>query len=87
MLAKSIVKVPFISLVNLIANDLVVPELLQNEATAENIADRTLRFYDRPEEQERMKYQLEKIREKMGGPGASARAAKIIHDYLIGNPR
>ncbi|MFH0793472.1 MAG: lipid-A-disaccharide synthase [bacterium] len=82
MLAKSIVKVPFISLVNLIANDLVVPELLQNEATAQNIAERTLRFYDRPEEQERMTYQLAKIREKMGGPGASARAAKIIHDYL-----
>ncbi|MCD6384535.1 lipid-A-disaccharide synthase [Candidatus Sumerlaeota bacterium] len=82
LIAKSQVSIPYIGLVNIIAGNMLVPELIQNEATAHNIAEKTLQMLNDPETLSAIRYGMQKIKEKMGGPGASARAAKIILDFL-----
>jgi lipid-A-disaccharide synthase len=80
LIGKSLVKIPYIGLINIVAGDMVVPELLQEQCTPENIAEHVLRILGDPREVERVKYQLEKIKEKMGGAGASEKVATIVLD-------
>lgn len=84
MIGKNLVKIPYIGLINIVAGDLVVPELIQDQCTPQNIADHCLEIIDDPREIERIKYQLGKVKEKMGGPGTSMRAAQMILDIMNG---
>ncbi len=47
-----LVKTPFISLPNLLANKLLVPELLQNEATPEKLSAAVMNYFENPEQAE-----------------------------------
>lgn len=78
VIAKNLVSLPYIGLVNVVAGDMVVPELLQNEATPLNVANRVVKILSSPKEIETIKYELAKVKEKMGGPGASKRAAEQV---------
>lgn len=82
LIGKSVVKVPFIGLVNIIAGEMVVPELLQNEATPMNIAERTIEILDNDERRKAISFALNNVKEKLGGPGASKRAAEEIIEVL-----
>lgn len=82
LIAKSVVNVPYIGLVNVVGGDMVVPELLQNEATAQNISRKTIEILSDPKQIERIKYDLKKIKDKAGGAGASKRAASAIITFL-----
>ncbi|MCX7766642.1 MAG: lipid-A-disaccharide synthase, partial [Candidatus Sumerlaeia bacterium] len=82
LIAKSFINFPYIGLVNIIAGNMLVPELIQYEATAHNIAEKTIQLLNDPETLATIRYEMRKIKEKMGGPGASRRAANIILDYL-----
>lgn len=62
---------------NIIAQERIVPELLQHDATPENLAEHALRFLRDLEERARVKAALTKVRESLGAPGASARTAQI----------
>jgi lipid-A-disaccharide synthase len=53
-IARHIVKVPFIGLPNLLANEKIVPEFIQKEATPEKLALALLNFLDKPEEVEKL---------------------------------
>ena len=81
-IGKSFVNIPDIGLANIIAGDMIVPELLQGECTAQNVAERILSLFRNPDELENMKYQLQKVKDKIGGPGASQRAAEEILNVL-----
>jgi lipid-A-disaccharide synthase len=48
-LAKYLVKIPFIGLPNLLANEQLVPELVQNDVKPEIIAEHVLNYLDHPE--------------------------------------
>ncbi len=78
IIAKNLVSLPYIGLVNVVAGDMAVPELLQNEATPLNVANRVVKILSNPKEIETIRYELEKVKEKMGGPGASKRAAEQV---------
>jgi len=82
LIGKSLVKLPYIGLVNIIAGEMVVPELLQNEATPMNIADRTIEIMGDEKRMENLRYALVKVREKLGGSGASHRAALQVLEVL-----
>jgi len=56
----------------------VVPELLQKDCTPEKIAERGLRILGDPEGTARIRAGLQRVRERMGGPGASRRAAEFV---------
>ena len=82
-LAKRVVKVPHIALANLIAEDRVAPEFVQDAATPEALADAVLPLLDADsEERKRMIAGFAKVRDRLGGPGASRRVAELAGELL-----
>ncbi|HEY9639227.1 MAG TPA: lipid-A-disaccharide synthase, partial [Coleofasciculaceae cyanobacterium] len=79
-IAKHILKfsAPFVSPPNLVLMDSVVPELLQNEATPDRIAQESLDILLNPSRREAMLEQYRQMRQKLGKPGVSDRAAQEI---------
>jgi len=87
LLGKLMVKVPYYTMVNLIAGRRVVPELMQSQMTGGRIASEALRLLRNRDERERMLAGLEEVRRRLNqaGPGeAPRRAAAIIQDILEG---
>ena len=81
-LAKMLIHVPFFSLVNLIAEKKVVPELLQGQVNAENIAANLLPLLDDGPIRRDTLSGLELVRARLGTPGASARVAEMARDMI-----
>jgi lipid-A-disaccharide synthase len=82
MVAKTLVKVPHISLVNLVAGEPVVPELVQRDCIAETFAGEAMKILDDVEYRAKMIRGLEKVRLRLGSGGASERAAKIALEMM-----
>lgn len=80
-IGRMVVKVPFISLVNLIAGREVVRELIQGAMNPERLAEELARILDGPA-RERMLSDYREIRHRLGDGGASLRAADLIVGYL-----
>jgi lipid-A-disaccharide synthase len=81
-LGRSFVRVPFFSMVNLIAGRAVVPELIQDDMTADAILRRLVPLLDDPSASEEMKRGLREVKAKLGGGGASSRAADAVLSIL-----
>jgi lipid-A-disaccharide synthase len=81
-LAKPLARVETYAMVNLIAGQRIVRELIQDECTAEGIAAEAVRLLTEPEYRERMIAALADVRQKLGGPGASDRAAEAVLDVV-----
>jgi len=81
-LGKLFIRLPFIGLVNIVAGERIVPELLQEECTGQRMADETLAIVTDPERRANMVYQLDQVRESLGGPGACRRASALILDFI-----
>lgn len=79
-IAKQLVKVKYISLVNLVMDREIVRELIQDEMNARLITEE-LRKLLGPKRDE-MLAQYAELKTKLGGKGASARTAELIHTYL-----
>ena len=80
---KFLVDVPFYSMVNLIAGRAVVPELMQNQMTGENLAREALRLLTGGRERAEMKAGLAEVKEKLSGRyGAPERAALVIKEIM-----
>jgi lipid-A-disaccharide synthase len=62
LLGRRLVRVPFLSMVNLVAGRKVVPELIQDDMTGEALAEETLRLLNSPSETARMKADLAGVR-------------------------
>jgi lipid-A-disaccharide synthase len=76
-LGKMLVNVPHIGLANLIAGQRVLPELVQKEACADNIAQIAIKLLTDTGAYNHMRNELKDIRQMLGQPGASDRVAKI----------
>jgi lipid-A-disaccharide synthase len=82
---KFLVNVPFYSMVNLIAQRAVVPELMQDQMTGENLACEARRLLLDEAARAGMKQGLADVREKLAGrAGAPQRAAAAIQEILEG---
>ncbi|MEB2283989.1 MAG: lipid-A-disaccharide synthase [Myxococcales bacterium] len=81
-LARRLVSVPFIGMPNLIAGRGVVPELIQDDATAERMVAEVERFLDDPAYAAATQRALAEIRPALGGGGAAERAAAIAAEML-----
>jgi lipid-A-disaccharide synthase len=77
-LARILVHVGFIGLPNLVAEDAIVPELIQHEATAERLAATALEILGSPDRLARMRAALQEVRRRLGRPGATERAAREV---------
>lgn len=76
-IARRIIKVKFISLVNLILDREVVKELIQEEMTAENLR-RELDFILKENGRQKLKNAYGELANMLGNSGAVKRAAKIM---------
>ncbi len=77
-LGKMLIKIPHIGLPNIVAGRRIVPELLQGEANATNIARETLPIVTDPAVRDRIAADLADVRRKLGESGAVGRVAEVI---------
>jgi lipid-A-disaccharide synthase len=76
--AKHLVRVPSIAMVNLIAGEQIVPELVQDAFTPDAVAREAISMLTDHDRAARIRSGLARVRERLGGPGASRRAAEAI---------
>jgi lipid-A-disaccharide synthase len=85
LIARQLVHVKYISLVNLICDAPVVPELIQRELTRENLSATLQSILAPGERREAMLAGYRTLKERLGGQGASARVAGLMIQYLPKN--
>ncbi len=82
-LARRLLTVPWISLVNLLAERAVVEELLQNDVRADRLAAALDPLLQRPSPAaSRQREAFAEVRTRLGGPGAAARTAELAAELL-----
>jgi len=77
-IVRRLVKVDAIGMVNLIAGEKIVPELIQDQFTPEAVAAEALSMLTDPRRAAAIRQGLARVRERLGGSGASRRAAEAI---------
>lgn len=82
LLAKFLIRVPDIGLVNVVAGRRVVPEFLQFGARPGRIASACLDLLENKNKRESMQKDLEEVKDKLGQPGASLRAARLVLETI-----
>lgn len=82
-LARGLITVPWVSLVNLVAGRAVVDELLQHEVKPDALEKRVSPLLDRNDPVTRKQREgLREIRERLGGGGAARRVARLAAELL-----
>jgi len=82
---KRLIRIPDISLVNIVAGKRIVPEYLQHEAQPEAMAAALLHLIENPESRQKMLQELKTVKQEMGDGRASERVAQLITG-LAGTP-
>ena len=67
---------------NLVAGHRIVPELIQDEFTPERTAAEALALLTDREQHASMRSALAQVRQQLGPPGASSRAAEAVLDVI-----
>lgn len=82
LVGKLLVKVPFYSIVNILAKKELVPELMQSDFNATNVAARVEYLLDHPESRQEMIRGFQALKLRLGNEGAIERAAGVIAAML-----
>lgn len=83
MLGRFLVRVPFYSMVNLVAGRKVVPELMQNEMKGERLAAEALRLLADAEAAAQVRRDLAEVKRRLtGGEDALEAAADAVEELL-----
>lgn len=81
-IARRLVKLDKIGLVNLVMGEKVVPELIQHEANPKKIASELDKFIMQSSYCDEVTTKLRRVPEVLGGKGASERTARLLVEYL-----
>src|SRR5436190_502153 len=82
-IAKRLIKIKYISLVNLIMDKLVVTELIQNDLTVDNLVKELSLLLNDQEKITRLKQDYAELKHLLGkGGNASAKAAESIYAFV-----
>jgi lipid-A-disaccharide synthase len=81
-IGRRFVQVQSYGMVNLVAGERVVPELIQDAFTAEGVARETVTLLNDATRAAAMRRSLTSVRERLGAPGASARAAAAVMQVM-----
>jgi lipid-A-disaccharide synthase len=79
-IARRLVRVDAIAMVNILAGKRIVPEFIQHEAEASTILPEALDLMEDTPRRAAMIEELRRVRDLLGGPGASHRAAREVLD-------
>lgn len=82
LVGKLLVDVPFYSIVNILAKKEIVPELMQDDFNAGNVAARVEYLLEHPEAREEMIQAFRALRPRLGPGGAIERAADAVVGVL-----
>lgn len=82
LIAKAMIKVPYIGLTNLVAGKKIVPELIQNQANSPRLKKEVQALYTNEIKLAEMKSGLKNVKTLLGGSGASRLAAEQINLML-----
>jgi lipid-A-disaccharide synthase len=82
VIVRLLIKIPYISLVNIVAGKKIVTELLQEKASPENIASILLDYLRDNQKAKEISREMQIIRGKLGESGASKRAARVIFEEM-----
>ena len=80
---KTLVRLESSALPNIIANKMIVPELLQGEAEPRTISQIAIKMMQNPDELKAQKANLQKVRELLCRPGAVERTARLVLQSAI----
>lgn len=80
LLVRQMIKVKYISLVNLILDRLLVNEFIQYDLTADRLQKELHDLLHNESRRQTLKQGYAELRERLGGPGASRRVAGLIYD-------
>ncbi|QQL43997.1 lipid-A-disaccharide synthase [Sulfuriroseicoccus oceanibius] len=76
--AKLLMKVPYLGIVNILADRQIVAELLQGDLSADSLAGWFEEMVDQPQKREELQRELRAVIDKLGTGGAAERAADAI---------
>ena len=83
LIVRTLVKVKFANIINIAANEEVIPELLQSKCNAENIFESVSQFINNPN---KMKDQISKtqliLKKLKSSTPSTVSASKILIKYL-----
>jgi lipid-A-disaccharide synthase len=77
-MGRALVRVPFYSMVNLVAGRKIVPELIQDQMTPESLAREALELLENGAAREGMRRDLAEVAEKLSGPDDPLEAAAAL---------
>jgi lipid-A-disaccharide synthase len=78
LMIRSLIRVPWMSLPNIVLGRPVVPELFQEDATAERLAAEALRLLYDVGAREEQRAAFVELAQSLGAPGVGARAARCV---------
>ena len=81
-IAKQLIKVKYISLVNLIMDREVVKELIQGELNTVMLKDELSKVLKGGEKRDKLQADYDELIQKLGGAGASEKTAQLMIDNL-----
>ncbi len=87
MIAKAVIKIPYIGMVNVLADKLVVKELIQSQATPQNLSAEILAILNSAKYRTEITEELEKVKAMLGGGGAHRKAAQAIATCVSNHPQ
>jgi len=86
-IGKQLVKIKYISLVNLIMDKPIVKELVQNDLTAKNISNELMKLLNDATYRNQMLSAYDALVDQLGGSGASKKIAKYLVEDAAENKR
>jgi lipid-A-disaccharide synthase len=83
MLGRLLVRVPYYTMVNLVAGRRIVPELMQQEATGERLAQEAAALIENAGSRDQMKRELQTVAATLAtSDDPIEKAARIVSEYL-----
>lgn len=83
-LIRLVANVSHVGLPNIVTGRRILPELIQDEATADNLSRETLRLMTDPAARAQAQTDLKDVRVQLGEPGAVQRVARIVTNVAAG---
>jgi lipid-A-disaccharide synthase len=77
-IARWLIRIPSVGLVNIVAGEACVPELIQADASPERLTAEVLHLFENASAREGMRQRLKGVASKLGEPGAAERVAQAV---------